>query len=150
MKKIDLNSIGKEAQNYFKNEKLSCSESVLKAIVNNFDMKVDDNIVRVASGFSGGIGGCGCVCGTLSAANISIDLLFGRSEGNDPAINKAKELSKNIHDIFIEKNSSTCCKEITKGLEAESEEKFNKCYNLIGEVAYDTAKIISDELKIEY
>ena len=33
MKKFDLNSIGEEAQNYFKNEKLSCSESVLKAIV---------------------------------------------------------------------------------------------------------------------
>ncbi|WP_408645582.1 hypothetical protein [Terrisporobacter othiniensis] len=47
--------------------------------------------------------GCGCVCGTLSATNISIGLLFSRSEGNDSSINKAKELSKNIHDIFIEK-----------------------------------------------
>lgn len=150
MKKLDLNSIGEEAQNYFKNEKLSCSESVLKAIVNNFDMNVDENIIRVASGFSGGVGGCGCICGTLSAANISIGLLFGRSEGNDPAIKKAKELSKNIHDIFIEKNNSTCCKELTKGLDPDSEEKVNKCSNLIGEVAHDTAKMIADELDIKY
>lgn len=150
MKKFDLNSIGEEAQNYFKNENLSCSESVLKAIVNNFNMNVDDSIVRVASGFSGGIGGCGCICGTLSAANISIGLLFGRSEGNDPGIEKAKELSKNIYDVFIEKNNSTCCKEITKGLEPGSEEKLNKCCNIIGEVAKDTSKIIADELKIEY
>ncbi|MCC3867104.1 hypothetical protein [Terrisporobacter mayombei] len=49
MKKFDLNSIGEEAQNYFKNEKLLCSESVLKAIVINFDMNVDDSTVRVAS-----------------------------------------------------------------------------------------------------
>lgn len=83
MKKFNLNSIGEEAQDYFKNEKLSCSESVLKAIVNNFDMNVDNSIVRVASEFSGGVGGCGCICGTLSAANISIGLLFGRSEGNN-------------------------------------------------------------------
>lgn len=41
MKKPDLNSIGEEAQNYFKNEKLSCSESLLKAIVSDFDMNVD-------------------------------------------------------------------------------------------------------------
>lgn len=90
-----------------------------------------NNIVRVASGFSGRIDGCEWVLGISSAANISIGLLFGGIEGNNPAINKAKELSKNIHDIFIEKNSSTCCKEITKDLETESEGKLNKCYNLI-------------------
>ncbi|MEW9077751.1 hypothetical protein [Terrisporobacter glycolicus] len=41
-------------------------------------------------------------------------------------------------------------KEITKGLEPESKEKLNKCCNIIGEVAKDTAQIIADELKIEY
>lgn len=148
MKKLDLNLVKEEAQNYFLNEKLSCSESVLKAISRNFDM--DDNVVKIASGFSGGIGGCGCVCGTLSAANISIGLLFGRSEGNDPSIKKAKELSQNIYEVFMEKNKSTCCKEITKGLEAESKEKLDKCCNIVGQTAYDTAKIIADELNIEY
>ena len=72
------------------------------------------------------------------------------SKGDDPGIKKAKELSENINDVFIEKNNSTCCKEITKWLKPESEEKLNKCSNLIGEVAKYIAKIIANELKIEY
>ncbi|WP_343343181.1 hypothetical protein [Terrisporobacter petrolearius] len=41
-------------------------------------------------------------------------------------------------------------KEITRKLDPKSEEKLNKCCTNIGEVAKDTAKTITDELKIEY
>ncbi|WP_343343183.1 hypothetical protein [Terrisporobacter petrolearius] len=41
-----------------------------------------NSIVRVTSGLFGGLGGRGCICGTLSVAKISTASLFGRSEGN--------------------------------------------------------------------
>ncbi|WP_255701425.1 hypothetical protein [Terrisporobacter hibernicus] len=41
-----------------------------------------NSIVRVTSGLFGGLGGRGCIYGTLCVANISTGLLFDRSEGN--------------------------------------------------------------------
>ncbi|MCC3865732.1 C-GCAxxG-C-C family protein [Terrisporobacter petrolearius] len=41
-----------------------------------------DSIIIVTSGLCGGLEGCKCVCGTLHVANISIGLLFSRSEGS--------------------------------------------------------------------
>lgn len=149
MKNIDLNSIKVEAEGYFKNEGLSCSESVLKSLVNNFDMNVSSEIVRVASGFSGGMGGSGCTCGTISGAVIAIGLLFGRSEGSDPSIQKAKELSRNIHDKFKEYHHATCCRSLTRGLKPGTSERLNQCCSFVGEVAYETSKIIAEELNIK-
>ena len=150
MERINLDLVKKEAENYFKTENLSCSESVLKALVNNFDMNVNNDIVRVASGFSGGMGGSGCTCGTISGAIIGIGLIFGRSEGNDPSIKKAKELSKKIHDTFKEEHHATCCRALTKNLSPGSVERFNQCSSFVGEVAYETSKLIADELNIQY
>lgn len=150
MKKIDLNSIKIEAESYFKDEGLSCSESVLKALVNNFEMNVNSEIVKTASGFSGGMGGSGCTCGTISGAIIAIGLLFGRSEGSDPSIRKAKELSKEVHDKFKEEHNATCCRSLTRGLKPGTSERLNQCCYFVGEVAYETAKIIAKELNIKY
>ncbi len=150
MNKIDLDLIKKEAQSHFQKQEFSCAESVLKALVDNFDIIEDKTLVKVASPFSGGLGGLGCVCGTLSAANIAIGLTLGRYEANDPKIDKAKELSQKIYNIFVEENKTACCREVTRGLEPDSEEKRERCYPIIGNMAYNTAKLIADELKIEY
>ncbi|MEG0856524.1 MAG: C-GCAxxG-C-C family protein [Terrisporobacter sp.] len=132
MEGLSLNNVKKEAEGYFVNGDFSCSESVLKALVNNFDMGVSDDVVKVASGFSGGMGGSGCTCGTISGAIIGIGLLFGRSEGKDPAIKKAKELSKKIHDVFKDEHKATCCRSLTRGLDPGTKERFDKCYSLVG------------------
>ena len=150
MQSIDLNKVREESENYFFYEGLSCSESVLKALIKNFDMNVSNDIIRVATGFSGGMGGSGCTCGTISGAIIGIGLLFGRCEGNDPSIVKAKELSKQIHDTFKSQHKATCCRALTRGLEPGTAERFNQCKSFVGEVAYETAKLIADELRIKY
>lgn len=150
MKKVNLNHIKKEAESYFVKGDYSCSESVLKTLINNFDLGVDEQFVRVASGFSGGMGGSGCTCGTISGAVIAIGLLFGRSEAKDPAINKAKELSKKIHDIFKNEHKAACCRALTRGLQPGTKERFKQCYSFVGEVAFETSKIICEELGIQY
>ena len=53
-----------------------CSESVLLAVCQEFDIQIDDRIIpRIASLFGGGIGNSGSVCGAVTGAVMALGLL---------------------------------------------------------------------------
>lgn len=149
VKKIDLQEIQKTAENYYRDGEFYCSEAVLKTLIDAFEMDITDDVIKMASGFPVGIGGKGCTCGAISGGIMFIGLVFGRKIGRDTAVNKAMELSANLHRQFTQAHSTACCRLLTKGMTLGSTQHMQQCISFTGEIAYKTASIVSAELSIE-
>lgn len=73
--------VAAEAATRFFDQGNNCSEAVLRAFV--ADMGLDESVVQMATGFGGGHGREGDVCGSLSGAIMAVGLYLGRVDGAD-------------------------------------------------------------------
>lgn len=141
---VDLERIRKIAEDYYRNGDFYCSEAVVKTIIDEFQIDVSEDVIKMASGFPVGMGGMGCTCGALTGGVMAIGLVYGRSQGKDPKVNKAMELSAKLYQIFCERHKVSCCKVLTRGMEKGSPEHMERCIAFTGEMAYEAAKIIAE------
>lgn len=141
---VDLERIRKIAEDYYRNGDFYCSEAVVKTIIDEFQIDVSEDVIKMASGFPVGMGGMGCTCGALTGGVMAIGLVYGRSQGKDPKVNKAMELSAKLYQIFYERHKVSCCKVLTRGMEKGSPEHMEQCIAFTGEMAYEAAKIIAE------
>ncbi len=91
-----------------------CSEVVFLLTMKAWSREVDPDLVRIASGFGGGIGDGGDLCGCVTGGVMALGLLHGRTdpgEGDPPAY----RLSKAFRDRFLEANGSLNCRDLTGG-----------------------------------
>ena len=141
---VDLEKIRKIAEDYYRNGDFYCSEAVVKTIIDEFQIDVSEDVIKMSSGFPVGMGGMGCTCGALTGGVMAIGLVYGRSQGKDPKVNKAMELSAKLYQIFCERHKVSCCKVLTRGMEKGSPEHMEQCIAFTGEMAYEAAKIIAE------
>ncbi|MCI6347266.1 MAG: C-GCAxxG-C-C family protein [Negativibacillus massiliensis] len=141
---VDLGKIRKIAEDYYRDGDFYCSEAVVKTIIDEFQIDVSEDVIKMASGFPVGMGGMGCTCGALTGGVMAIGLVYGRSQGKDPKVNKAMELSAKLYQIFCERHKVSCCKVLTRGMEKGSPEHMEQCIAFTGEMAYEAAKIIAE------
>lgn len=141
---VDLEKIRKIAEDYYRNGDFYCSEAVVKTIIDEFQIDVSEDVIKMASGFPVGMGGMGCTCGALTGGVMAIGLVYGRSQGKDPKVNKAMDLSAKLYQIFCERHKVSCCKVLTRGMEKGSPEHMEQCIAFTGEMAYEAAKIIAE------
>ena len=141
---VDLEKIRKIAEDYYRNGDFYCSEAVVKTIIDEFQIDVSEDVIKMASGFPVGMGGMGCTCGALTGGVMAIGLVYGRSQGKDPKVNKAMELSAKLYQIFCERHKVSCCKVLIRGMEKCSPEHMEQCIAFTGEMAYEAAKIIAE------
>ena len=141
---VDLERIRKIAEDYYRNGDFYCSEAVVKTIIDEFQIDVSEDVIKMASGFPVGMGGMGCTCCALIGGVMAIGLVYGRSQGKDPKVNKAMELSAKLYQIFCERHKVSCCKVLTRGMEKGSPEHMEQCIAFTGEMAYEAAKIIAE------
>lgn len=90
-----------------------CSESIIKAFNEEYDLKFTPQIIRMATGLGGGLGKAKCCCGTVSAGTIIISSIYGRTDmhGDDSL---AFDLAKELHDRFKDKYTTVCCRHLTE------------------------------------
>ena len=79
---VDLEKLQKDAVDIF-NQGFACSESVIYAIKENFELDMSDDAIAMSSGFPWGLGGGGCICGALAGATMCIGYFFGRKTPGD-------------------------------------------------------------------
>lgn len=144
---VDLEKIRKIAEDYYRDGDFYCSEAVVKTIIDEFQIDVSEDVIKMASGFPVGMGGMGCTCGALTGGVMAIGLVYGRSQGKDPKVNKAMELSAKLYQIFCERHKVSCCKVLTRGMEKGSPEHMEQCIAFTGEMAYEAAKIIAENVE---
>lgn len=148
-KSINLQQIKTDSENHYRNGDFFCSEAVVKTIKDSFDIQCSDDVIKLASGFPVGIGGSGCTCGAISGGVMAIGLVFGRSQAKDPSVQLSMALSAKLYKKFIQAHKTSCCKALTAKMQLGTPEHMSQCVALTGEVAYETAKLIAEELKLD-
>ena len=107
---------------------LVCSESVLLATCQEFDLEVDENVIpKIAYAFAGGIGNTGSVCGAVVGAVMAIGLIKDRGESMEEmmgVIGLAEEFRKR----FAAEMDTISCRELT-GIDLTQEEARNELMN---------------------
>ena len=64
-------------------QRYNCAESVLLGLIEYYNLDCEC-APRIASGFGGGVGQCGDLCGAVSGAVMAIGLIFGRDDLSNP------------------------------------------------------------------
>ncbi|MDR2610440.1 MAG: C-GCAxxG-C-C family protein [Clostridiales Family XIII bacterium] len=132
------------ARRYFRNG-YSCSEAILKAFNEIYELELPTGAHTIATGFGAGLGEAGCACGSLTAGVMALGLLSGREkvyESNRSVFQATKEL----HDRFRKKHKAACCRILTKDVVWDSAEHKALCETYVFDSALFTDEIIRTRL----
>lgn len=102
--------LGKKAEEHFK-EGYNCAQSVLMTMLDQWNLK-NELVPKIATGFGGGIGRCGSVCGALTGGVMAISIMYGTNEPSMKKRLKAYEAAQKFYKEFEAQNGSVLCKEL--------------------------------------
>lgn len=94
---------------YRKENDLSCSEAMIKAGNEYFDLKMHQDCFRAFSGFSGGMFG-NCTCGAVTSAVSILSLLYVEKGAHTSPLMK-KKVARFV-ELFREEMLSTECNKL--------------------------------------
>ena len=92
-------------------EGYNCAQSVLLVMSEYWNIK-SDLIPRIATGFGGGIGRCGSVCGALTGGVMSIGIEYGADDSSPEKRQKCYELALRLYRLFEKQHGSVLCREL--------------------------------------
>ncbi len=102
-----------EALDCFLRERFNCAESVLWGVV-AAQRRYYDCVPQIATGFGGGMGGCGETCGALVGGIMALGLKYGRTKGSDiERKQRTGAFVKELIGAFREEFGSLRCIELT-------------------------------------
>ncbi|MDR0853781.1 MAG: C-GCAxxG-C-C family protein [Clostridiales Family XIII bacterium] len=134
-----------ELADFYHANKLSCSESTIRAFNEFYELGLPEECLKIASGFTAGLGKSGCLCGGITGCVMALSLIAGRlapDESNELILKVTNEL----HDRFKEINKATCCRVLTTGFEWEAPERRKQCRRYVMEASEITEDIINNQL----
>ncbi len=135
--------IRRRAENLFETHQLLCAEAVLYVLNQGLRGGLPpDAAIRMASGFSEGVGGAGCICGAFSGALMAVGLFLGRQGSNRRGSKNSQARSKALYDLFRSRFGSLCCRILIKKFKDDDRAIFKHCTSHTGEVAELTARFI--------
>ncbi len=142
---IDINKLQDDAEKIFTTG-FACSESVIAAIRDAFDLNIPDSAIAMSSGFPWGLGGAGCLCGAVAGGAMCIGFLYGRTTPGDPKINRCFELTNEFHDKFKKEFGTTCCRVLIKNYpDKNSQERKCHCIRMVRFAVAAVAEILIRE-----
>lgn len=98
-----------KAEHYFR-QGFNCAEAVLLAAVESYDLQLQPDAVRLATGFGGGLGR-GDVCGALSGAVLALGAAKGRISTEQDQ-DRFKSLRELIVAEFEAGLGTICCRDL--------------------------------------
>ena len=132
----------------------SCSQSVLAAFSEEFDLSEDD-CLRISCAFGAGMGRRQLTCGAVTGALMVLGMKFGRAKGEDASkkLNTYKKTTE-FFEEFRKQHGSIDCKELMQGLDMNNPEDFKKieelnlfrttCYNCVKDAVEIVEKIVAE------
>ena len=125
-------------------EGYNCAEAIVRAFRDGMHADISDEALRMASGFGGGLGHAGCMCGALTGAIMVLGMLQGRvtkEQNRGPIYTSAQE----VHGIFKDKFGATCCR-VLNPHPFGSKEHLRNCIKITGGTAELLSKYIDDNV----
>lgn len=124
----------------------NCGESILSALIEKGILKDSGDVVRCATGFGGGIGHTGDICGCIPAGVIAIGIKFGRT-AKDQSPDIALEKCEKLYKLFQNKFKDLHCKTLTKAWRDKgafkTPERRKYCASIVRFMAEETAKLLA-------
>ncbi len=106
--------LGEKAAAYHR-EGYNCAQAVLLTLYDHMYLNAkNDAIPKIATGFGGGIGRCGSVCGALTGAIMAISLKYGANEINAEKKANAYAKTRALYRQFEKQHGSVMCSELVK------------------------------------
>lgn len=136
MDKLNSKKICEKAFQYEK-EYGGCAQAVVRSFLDDMESNKDE-IFKIATGFNGGFGLTGSVCGAFSGAVIILSYLTGREDFFDPERKRyiTYKLTKKLIYKFNEEYGSIICKDIQEKIMGRSfdlwDEKQRKGFEEVG------------------
>jgi len=106
----DKKTLSEEAVKHFL-DGYNCAQSVLLTMSEHWDCK-SVLIPKIATGFGGGIGGCGSVCGALTGGVMAIGTKYGTNEPSAEKRSQCYKLSQELFKQFKLRHGTVLCKEL--------------------------------------
>ncbi|TWH51793.1 C-GCAxxG-C-C family (seleno)protein [Sporomusa sp. KB1] len=119
----------------------NCAEAIVRAFRDAMQLDISDEALRMASGFGGGLGHAGCLCGALTGSIMVLGMLQGR-ENKEQSREPIYTSSHEFHNLFREKFGATCCR-ILNSHPFDSKEHLRNCIKITG----NTAECLSDFIR---
>lgn len=118
-----------KALEYFR-EHFNCSQAVFTVFGNEHGL-TEDQCLKAACGFGGGIGRQQLTCGAVTGAVMALGLKYGKAAG-DPEERKAETYAKSreLFEAFRKLNGTTNCRELLKGLDMNDPDDHKKIMQL--------------------
>jgi len=147
-KEVSVKKIRREAEELYRKGQFFCSEAIVYAIKENFELDMPDEMVAMASGFPVGIGRSKCVCGAVSGGVMTLGYFLGRTKPGDSKVARTLELANELQESFKNNHKVLCCKILTHGMNMAAGEHKEQCIAFTGEIAEKTAEIVVRELRL--
>ena len=106
------------------NTNFNCAQSVLASFAGELGL-TEDELLRVASAFGGGIGRQQLTCGAVTGAAMALGLTFGKGK-NDSDDKKQQTYDKTVElfEEFTRLNGSTSCRKLLHDLDMRDEKQY--------------------------
>ncbi len=93
----------------------NCTQSILLTLFGHIlpDGK-SDLVPRIASGFGGGIGLCGSVCGALTGTILAVGIKYGSNEIGEENNVAAYTMANTLYKMFEEQHGTVLCRNLVK------------------------------------
>ena len=132
--------VEQDAKECFK-QGLNCSECVMTAFLNHFDTGLPKEVVKLATGFGGGMGHTKNTCGAITGAVMALSAIVGREQGIYPIVGKMVNEIKDEYGTLI-------CSELSNPFgDFACKERKKNCMTMIMHCANLAAKYAEEAQK---
>jgi len=125
---------------------LYCSEAILRAFNEVYELNYPEDKYSIATGFATGFGEAKCSCGALTGGVLVLSLISGRNF-NYESERVSFTLVNELHNKFKEKHGAICCRVLTKTVGWGTAEHKYLCEKYVIYAAQITDDLIKRELK---
>lgn len=106
--------LGQKAVAYFQNG-YNCAQSVLLTLHEHIQPDGKTELVpKIATGFGGGIGRCGSVCGALTGSIMAVGIKYGTNEVGVEKRANAYAKARALYKLFEEQHGTVFCRDLIK------------------------------------
>lgn len=139
---------------YYFDNKYNCAQAVLVSFAGQLGLS-EDEALRVASAFGGGIGRQQLTCGAVTGASMALGLKFGKGKSDaDEKKLFTYEKTLELFAEFIKLHGSAECLQLLNNLDMSNEKEYNtileqnlfhnNCRKYVSDAVSITEKIIEN------
>jgi C_GCAxxG_C_C family probable redox protein len=137
--------IAGRAADLFTTRQLWCAPALLVSINHGLKGELSDELaIRLSAGLGEGLGGSGCLCGSISGGVLALGLFLGNGRRTPSGDRTVLGASRKLHQMFNEQYGSTCCRVLIKDIKRGSSGHYQLCAEHTATATMITTRMILD------